>query len=159
MRITHFWPLDPPEDVMSSFLESIRPLGERLGAVLFQTAPRFAYDPDRLERFLDRLPAGLRCAFEFRHPSWDEAAPVLAARGATRVATETEDADVEEVPSEPFGYVRLRRTDYDDARLDAWAKRLRPALRGGRDVFVYFKHEEGDAGPAWAEGLAKRLRR
>jgi uncharacterized protein YecE (DUF72 family) len=159
MRITHFWPLDPPEDVLDGFIGLIRPLGERLGVVLFQTGPRFVHDADKLVRFLDRLPPDLRMAFEFRHPSWEEARPVLAERGAAWVATETESVAVDEVPAEPFAYLRLRRADYDAARLDGWATRLRPVLRRGRDAFVYFKHEEGDAGPAWAGGLADRLSR
>lgn len=156
MRITHFWPLDPPPDALEGFLALIRPLGERLGPVLFQTGPRFAYDPERLERFLDRLPSDIGTAFEFRHGSWEEAGPLLAERGAAWVVTETEGSALDDVPSGPFVYLRLRRTDYDDAALEAWASRLRP-LVPGRDVYAYFKHEEDDAGPAWAAALAGRL--
>ena len=39
------------------------------------------HEPGRLEAFLDALPATpYRYAFEFRHPSWEEARPLLAAR-------------------------------------------------------------------------------
>ncbi|MCA1727190.1 MAG: DUF72 domain-containing protein [Actinobacteria bacterium] len=158
MRITHFWPLDPPQDALDGFDALIRPLGDLLGPVLFQTGPRFAFDRDRLERFLDRLPAGLRPAFEFRHPSWEDARAILADRGAAMVGSETDVAPgPARLTAEPFAYLRLRRTDYNEARLDGWARRIRSLLKTGGDAFVYFKHEEGDAGPAWAASLAERV--
>ena len=49
-------------------------LGDRLGAILFQTPPNLPCDLDRLRAFLDHLPDGRAFAFEFRHESWlDEA--------------------------------------------------------------------------------------
>jgi uncharacterized protein YecE (DUF72 family) len=156
MRITHFWPLDPPDDALESFLAPLRPLADRIGCVLFQCPPTFAIDMDRLKRFLDRLPAWVRPAFEFRHPSWEEARPIVTERGAW-VVTETGDEGVAELPGGAFTYVRLRRSDYDAARLAGWAERLGPALAGG-DVFAFFKHEQGDEGPAWAASLLHLLR-
>ena len=157
MRITHLWPLDPPDDVLTGFLDAVRPLGERLGPMLFQTGPRFALDTDRLNRFLDRLPEGIAPAFEFRHPSWEEARTILEERGGAWCASETEASPIEELPSGPIVYLRLRRPDYDEASLEAWARRLRPVLRQGRDAYVFFKHEGGDEGPAWAGRLGAAL--
>ena len=61
-----------------------------------------------------------------------------AARGppaAVLVVTETDDApDPPLTVTGPFLYLRLRRTLYGTADLDAWAARLEPFLADGRDA-------------------------
>jgi len=54
-----------------------------------------------------------------------------------------------------FIYLRLRRQAYSPQRLGAWDRRVRAYLAGGRDVFLYFKHE--DLAPAYARRLRARL--
>jgi len=51
-----------------------------------------------------------------------------------------------------FIYLRLRRLSYSPQRLTAWARRIGGYLDGGRDVYVYFKHEA--LGPLYAQRLA-----
>ena len=48
--------------------------------------PTLRFDRERTEGFLSVLPAGGRYAMEFRHPSWEEARPLLTehARGTQR---------------------------------------------------------------------------
>ena len=41
-----------------------------------------------------------------------------------------------------FLYLRLRRNDYDDAELAAWAARIEPFLSAGDDVYAFFRHDE-----------------
>jgi len=55
-----------------------------------------------------------------------------------------------------FIYLRLRRETYSPQRLTTWGRRIIGYLEGGRDVFVYFKHEQ--LGPLYAERLAERVR-
>lgn len=57
----------------------------------------------------------------------------------------------------PFLYVRLRRSAYGTGDLDAWAARLEPFLADGRDAFVFFRHDEHGATPAYAASLSERL--
>jgi uncharacterized protein YecE (DUF72 family) len=45
------------------------------------------------------------------------------------------------VPTADWGYLRLRRRDYDDEALAAWRERL--LAQPWREAFVFFKHEEG----------------
>jgi uncharacterized protein YecE (DUF72 family) len=52
----------------------------------------------------------------------------------------------------------LRKTEYPDEELGAWASRIREALEGGSDVFCYFKHEEDGFGPKAAKRLEDILR-
>ena len=62
------------------------------------------------------------------------------------------DADNElEVPfvaTAEWGYLRLRRPDYNDSNLSDWAKRI--AGQPWKEVFVFFKHEDAGKGPQFA---------
>jgi uncharacterized protein YecE (DUF72 family) len=55
-----------------------------------------------------------------------------------------------------FIYLRLRRETYSPQRLGAWGRRIATYLSGGRDVFVYFKHEK--LGPLYAQQLSRHVR-
>jgi uncharacterized protein YecE (DUF72 family) len=55
-----------------------------------------------------------------------------------------------------FLYFRLRRDAYSSQRLTAWTRRIVAYLDGGRDVFVYFKHEK--LGPLYAQQLSAQVR-
>jgi uncharacterized protein YecE (DUF72 family) len=125
--------------------------------VLFQLPPTAPFDEGRVERIAALLPSHWRVAYQFRHPSWHttEVADLLEGMGAALV-----HGDGEEVPG-PLGrgafvYLRLRRETYSPQRLSAWARRIAGYLEGGRDVFVYFKHEK--LGPLYAQQLSLRVR-
>ena len=77
---------------------------------------------------------------------------------------ELEDLDdQEETPdirrTGPFLYLRLRRTSYDDAALDAWAARIAPFLDDSMDAYVLFRHDEEGTSALHAEGFAARVGR
>jgi uncharacterized protein YecE (DUF72 family) len=55
------------------------------------------------------------------------------------------------VATADWGYLRLRRADYGDAELAAWAERLRG--QPWSEAYVFFKHEDAGRGPE----LARRL--
>jgi len=150
-RITHYRRLTDPEPALA-FLEAVAPLGERLGPILFQCPPQMKREPGRLEAFLDALPTEHRYAFEFRHSSWDEETPLLAARGAAWVISDTDEQPWEggELPIGPFDYLRLRRAEYDPKAISAWGARIGAVLRAGSDVFCFVKHEDDAAGPSLA---------
>jgi uncharacterized protein YecE (DUF72 family) len=52
------------------------------------------------------------------------------------------------VATAAFGYLRLRRQDYDDAALARWAEVVR--AQPWREAFVFFKHEDEARGPDYA---------
>jgi uncharacterized protein YecE (DUF72 family) len=64
---------------VEGLVAALAPLGERLGAILFQMGPgfRFPRDAEALYATIDALPdtvaKATRVAFEFRHPSWLDA--------------------------------------------------------------------------------------
>jgi len=161
MRITHVQKFgEGASETAARFLAAVAPLGPRAGPVLFQCSKQFAFDAPRVAAFLDSLPTGRRYAFEFRHPSWTAARPLLEARGAAWCVAETDDAPVADdaLASGPFHYVRLRTTDCPPSHLARWAKRIRVALDAGRDVYCYFMHEDTGRGTKFAAKLKTLLR-
>jgi uncharacterized protein YecE (DUF72 family) len=158
--ITHQRDLTGVEDRVSAFFDGLRPLGARLGPVLF-SLPHRSIDMDRLERLLAALPPGARAAFEL-WPVWhvDEVRARLESRGATLVVVDTDDDDGSDAQAAPVGavsYVRLRRTAYDDADLDRWAARLKRLSAGDRDVYAFVRHDDVGDAPRWALALRDRL--
>lgn len=154
-RITHLDRLKQPAETLPHFLASLEPLRPRLGPVLFQLPPQLPRNDDRLGTFLDALPLDVTSVFEFRHESWahHDVHALLASRGAGLVLSETDDADVPDVVTAPIVYLRLRRSDYPDAALAAWAERIEAF--GAEQVWVYLKHE--DRSPELARALTDHL--
>jgi uncharacterized protein YecE (DUF72 family) len=162
-NLTHIMKMKDAESFTEIFLKSLEPLraARRLGPVLYQFAPTFKCDPERLEAYLTLLPNDIRFAFEFRHPSWlvDEVYEKLAKRNIALCLAESDKLEVPKVMTADFGYFRLRKGDYTDARREEIAGRVGELLDGGRDVYVYFKHEDDPRGAIWAEDLLKQCTR
>src|SRR4051812_14746072 len=156
-RITHWLRLEHADEAVREFLERSRLLGDRLGPILFQCPPNLEFDRSRIEAFVGYLPPGVKAAMEFRHPSWLEARPILAAQGVAWCSAETDEKEPDEPSWAPFGYLRLRKTEYTDDELHKWAERISPALADGHDVYVYFKHEDGAASAKSAVRLQEML--
>jgi uncharacterized protein YecE (DUF72 family) len=153
-RITHRRRLREADQDVSDFLDRARRLGDRLGPILFQCPPSLHYDREVIESFLAYLPPVAPFAFEFRHESWNAAKPLLAEHGVAWCVSETDDRAAGDVTTEPFAYLRLRKETYEDDDLKRWADAVRSATSGGRDVYAFFKHEEGTAAPVYAERLS-----
>ena len=161
MRITHILRLKNAEQATDLFFKMIDPLrtSRRLGPVLFQLPPALKCDAGLLKSYLELLPAGMRYAFEFRHPSWltEEVYAVLRERNVSLCVAESERLEVPEVITADFVYYRLRKPDYMEADVDAFAARSKELLAAGRDLYVMFKHEETPDGALNAELLLKKV--
>jgi uncharacterized protein YecE (DUF72 family) len=153
-RITHHKRLEGAEEDTAFLVTSAKELGTKIGPSLFQLPPYLKKGADRLRAFLALLPDGFPAAFEFRHDSWfdDEIFGILRERHAALVIAEDEEKAAPLVATAPFGYLRLRRPDYGDAELKAWAGKVRAQPWG--EAHVFFKHEDAGAGPR----LAKRFK-
>ena len=154
-RITHFKRLADADDDVRDFLAVAQTLGARLGTVLYQCPPTLKYDRGLIEAFVGYLPPRPRAAMEFRHASWREARDLLLEQGVAWCVAETDEQDPgpDDLSWEPFGFLRLRKTEYSDEDLQTWAERIAPALGAGRDVYCYFKHEDEGASPKMADRL------
>jgi uncharacterized protein YecE (DUF72 family) len=146
-RITHRLRLKPEsKETVDLLFQTACALGDRLGPVFFQTPPLFKKDLPRLREFLASLPADHPVAFEFRHETWfdDEVYDALRSRNAALVAADKDEAGDEGTPIVPtadWGYLRLRRCDYDEAGLAGWRERI--LSQPWREAYVFFKHEDG----------------
>jgi len=160
-RITHIQRLKGVAELVDYLFETAATLGERLGPLLFQLPPYMKKDSDRLRAFLELVPKERRVALEFRNASWfeDDVFDVLRAHDAALCVAETGSDDDDESASEvvplvataSWGYLRLRRDDYTDADLHAWAERI--AAQPWSDAYVFFKHEDEGAAPRLAQRL------
>jgi uncharacterized protein YecE (DUF72 family) len=155
-RITHIQRLARSE-FTEAFFKSIEPLRlqKRLGCVLFQLPPNLACDMAKLADFLKDLPADVRCAFEFRHKSWlaDEVCELLAKHNVALCFAESEKLATPERATADFVYFRLRKPEYPMEERAEIAAKAREILASGKDVFVFFKHEDTPAGAGYAEEL------
>jgi uncharacterized protein YecE (DUF72 family) len=153
---------DPSESV--PWLTATLPeFGERLGAVLFRVPGEAARDAGRLDGVLRAWPAAIPLVLEAQHASWHVDETFAALREAGAVLCTTDLDEQESAPdirrTGPFLYLRLRRTDYDEAALDAWARRLVPFLDDGLDAYVLFRHDDDGTSALPAEGFAARVER
>ncbi len=154
-RITHIKRLREVDGEVKFLLGSARQLGDKLGPVLFGLPPNLKKDVPRLAAFLALLPSDTKAAFEFRNPTWmdPEVHALLKSVGAALCIAEDEKGTTPFEATAPWGYLRLRREDYTEADLAAWAEKVRGA--GWDEAYVFFKHEEEGAAPALARRFAE----
>jgi uncharacterized protein YecE (DUF72 family) len=155
-RITHILRLKESEFIQA-FFRAIDPLrsARRLGPVLFQLPPNLKCDLPTLQSFLEKLPPDVRCAFEFRNQTWltDEVYRLLEKHGVALCLAESEKLEVPKVITAGFVYTRLRKDDYSPEERANIAAEAKTLLTAGRDVYVFFKHEDTPAGALYAEEL------
>lgn len=139
-RITHGGRLE----LLPTFTEQARALGERLGPILVQFPETRTRDEGFLRLVVDSLDPELEYAFEFRHESW----------AGAEVPVHVNSLEAEA----PFRYFRLREPPYDDETLHRWARRFQPLLDRGTRLYCYFKHEDEPSAPLYAQRLLELLR-
>lgn len=161
--LTHMKKLRPAEDGVELMLERARILGRQLAPVLFQLPPHWHVDRERLAAFLQRLPGGLRYAFELRDETWwdDAVYETLRRYKAATVWFDLERTRSPVIDTAGFRYVRWHGPGaaaytgrYGRSRLRPLARAVAAWLGAGQDVFVYFDNDE--AGYAPADALALR---
>jgi uncharacterized protein YecE (DUF72 family) len=161
MRITHIMRLKDVSSALDLFLRSIDPLrtARRLGPILFQLPPNLKFDLPLLTDFLALLPNDLRFTIEFRHASWlaDAVYELLRKHNVSLCVAESEKLEIPEVITADFIYYRLRKPEYSEDERKAIAERARELLQQGKDLYLFFKHEETPEGAMYAEELASRL--
>ena len=153
-RITHFSRLVDTGAQLTAFLESLQPAAEanKLGILLFQLPPNFKASPDRLESFLasPSLKPPFRIAFEFRHDSWftEETYTLLRQAKAALCIAEGDNLVTPEVHTAPdLACFRLRRDGgYTSAEIAAQATKLSALAASGREVYVYYRHQDEPTG-------------
>jgi uncharacterized protein YecE (DUF72 family) len=153
------------------FTTGVLELRDKLGPVLWQFAPRMAFDEAGFAAFLELLPHQLdgrpiRHVVEVRHRSFAVPAFTELLR-RHRVALAMVDDDNYpgfDAVTGDFVYARLRRcveeepTGYAPDALDGWAARFRrQSAESGCDCFVYFINGAKIRAPAAAQAFLQRV--
>jgi uncharacterized protein YecE (DUF72 family) len=151
-QITHIKPLKEKESPVEYFLKTSSVLDEKLGVYLFQLPPYLRKDIQTLQKFLELIPASVRAAFEFRHESWftDELYDCLKQGNFALCLSDTDEEPIKEITSTAnWGYLRLRRTNYEKKSLTDWHKKI--SGQNWKEGYIFFKHEEEGKGPEFAK--------
>jgi uncharacterized protein YecE (DUF72 family) len=164
--ITHMKKLKDPKDSLERFFERIRHLRERRGPVLFQLPPQWHRNRERLEGFLEALPAGQLFAFEFRDRSWyhEEIYAALEAHNAAFCIYEFAGGTSPRRITADFVYVRLHGPGgayqgcYGSPTLARWAEAFSDWNRQGKTVFCYFDNDQNAYAVRNAIELAQMMR-
>ena len=148
-KITHWSKLRDCGDTLRFFHQVICDLEAKLGCVLFQLPPTLKRDAALLRDFVAEVPDGMRCAFEFRDASWfdDEIFALLKSKNLALCIADSEKLSTPNESTADYGYLRLRREDYQEADVVRWAEAIKAREPAWSDSFVYFKHEESGIGP------------
>jgi uncharacterized protein YecE (DUF72 family) len=149
--LTHGRKLLAPEAWIERIAACWHELGDKRAVLLVQLAPAQARDDARLAYFLQSLPAWVRVAVEFRHPSWhhEDVFALLSMHGAAYCVMSGAQLPCVLRVTADFAYVRMHGPDndrlyagsYPDDSLAWWADRIREWEQLGTEVFVYFNND------------------
>ena len=162
-EVTHDRRLRDAEAPLTAFLETMAPLGEKLGPVLLQFPPDFqATEEDwlALEQFLPLLPAEIPFAAEFRHRSWlsERTYDLLRRHNVAWTIIELYYMPRDFTTTAEHTYIRLLgdrrkiqqvdRPQIDRTReLQAWAEVIRTLSERVPNVWVLINNHSGGHSP------------
>jgi uncharacterized protein YecE (DUF72 family) len=162
---------DAGEGIATFLAQGMAALGSKLGPLLWMFAARRKFDREDIAAFLKLLPAKLdgiplRHVIEPRHESFrDEAFFDLCREHDVAVVFGDDDEfPCIDADTASFAYARLQRmredcpTGYDDAALNAFAKRAKRWQNDGRDAYIFMINGAKVRAPAAALALSERLR-
>jgi uncharacterized protein YecE (DUF72 family) len=163
--ITHNKKLLDPVEPLALLLARARRLGPKLGPLLFQLPPRWAYNGERFAAFLERLPRRPACVFEFRHPSWfnEHAYGLMRDAGAGLCIYDLAGFASPRVVTSTTVYLRLHGPEgkyagsYSTEALRGWARAIAGWRDQGREVHCYFDNDIGGHAPRNALALKALL--
>jgi uncharacterized protein YecE (DUF72 family) len=147
--ITHMKKLLDCEAEIERFIALARPLGDKLGPLLYQLPPSLRLNLERLERFLERLPPDLTHVFEFRNKDWyvPDTYSLLDRHGASFCVHDMPGSKTERIGVGPVAYVRFHGGEgkywgrYSDEGLLSWTDWVVEQTRSGRSVWCYFNND------------------
>ena len=162
--ITHTQRLVAVEADMSHFVETMRLLGDKLGAILIQFPPDFTiHEQDKLAQFMAGLPIDVRFAIEFRDTSWEvpETADLLRQFNIAWVAADYVHLDKVVRQTADFLYLRFigrhgqfvekNREQVDKtADLEQWYAQIQQHLARIETVYGFFNNDYAGFSPATA---------
>ena len=157
--ITHDAQLRDIDELLERFAGEVGELKDKLGCLLVQLPPKFAFHDETVRDFFLRLQERFSCmvACEGRHPSWfsETATELLSERGVTRVIADPAAGQPgPHVPTTDDVYMRLHGapriyySSYSDEYLAALVRELEGYKAAGRTAWCIFDNTAaGEAVP------------
>ncbi len=162
--ITHKHRLKDVEESLEMFIESLQPLAEKTGPLLFQLPPSLQFDKEISEKFFKLLPKKNRCVIEGRHATWTtpKAQELLKKYNVAWCISDTAGKYpfLESVTSD-FMYIRLHGSRklyascYSDEEIQEWARKIN---EWNVDTFVYFDNDSNGYAPVNAISLIEEYK-
>lgn len=157
--LTHMKKLKDPAAGIQRFFERIDLLGRKIGPVLFQLPPHWGLNLERLETFLNALPAEHRYAFEFRDSAWNvpQVYKLLEKYHAAYCIFDLAGYQSPLTLTANFTYIRLHgpagkyEGTYSASMLRNWATRLR--AWNLNTAYVFFDNDQAAYAPQNAREL------
>ncbi|UCE47446.1 MAG: DUF72 domain-containing protein [Phycisphaerales bacterium] len=147
--ITHIKKLKDVAQPLERFLERVRVLGNRFGAVLYQLPPSLHKDLDLLGGFLKLLPGKPPAVFEFRHESWysDDTFRLLTESNAAFCIHDMPGKESPRVVTAETVYIRFHGTtgryagSYPKSALQKWAAWIEKHAKDAHSIYAYFNND------------------
>jgi uncharacterized protein YecE (DUF72 family) len=147
--ITHMKKLFDCRGEVDRFIELARPLGDKLGPLLYQLPPSLHKKLERLDTFLGWLPKDLEQVVEFRHKSWydEDVLALLDSHGVGFVSHDLKGLQSPRWASGRTAYVRFHGSGgkywgrYSDEALTEWTDWCVEQASLGRSVWCYFNND------------------
>lgn len=163
-EITHERKLKDADKLMEDFISTVQKLGGKLGPVLLQLPPSFAFDSgwDRFRSFIETLPEDVEFGVEFRNETWfrNEVYQALRRKGLTLVWADAHYTGIHpeltsqnvylrlvgdrSIPETEFGRVVKNRTN----DITEWASRIDDAKDDIERAFVFSNNHFQGFSPA-----------
>jgi uncharacterized protein YecE (DUF72 family) len=161
--LTHMKKLKDPQEPLGRLFERATLLGPKLGPVLYQLPPRWHFNAERLETFLQALPGGYQHAIEVREPDWlnPDFFSMLEHHGVAFCIASLPQYDAPLRATAPFVYIRFHGSremynyNYTPEELRHWRDAILRFASEGRSVYAYFNNDPN----AWAVTNALELSR
>lgn len=161
--ITHIKRLKDPKPSLKLFFSRTKPLKKKLSVVLWQLAPQFKLNKERLEEFVETLVKVRPCrqVFEFRHPSWfcEEVYKILNKANIAICLADWPECSKETPDTADFVYIRRHGASgqlysgcYSEEQLQQDAYLIRQKKKTS---YIYFNNDAH----GWAIKNAIRLKK
>lgn len=164
--ITHLKKLHVERTDIDQFIERASCLREKLGPILFQLPPKWRVNVERLDYFLNLLPADHRFAFEFRDHTWNiaEVYQLLEQHNCAYCIYDLAGYQSPQLLTADFVYIRLHgpgnkyEGSYTRENLKDWADYCTHYQKEGKDIYLYFDNDQQAFAPANAQTIRNFLK-
>ncbi len=145
--ITHTKRLKGCEEPIQRFYNSVEPLREKLGPLLFQLPPSLTFDESLFKEFCSLLKTSFTHALEVRHKSWiqERAFQIMSDYNIAFCISDTAGRyPFHEIITADFIYIRLHGSQklyaslYTKDEIKQWAEKI---IKWDKPTFVYFDND------------------